>query len=150
VEGYGSVNVNVTTPTGKELFKLKNVAYIPGFHTNVMSHRRLRQAGYHWDDLNLQVRRDNTSEAVFYVDEVHDQYVIEYQPNTANAAFPVSSTAPRLPREADAYRWHLRMGHLGKDALEHLMSNVYGVKIKGPVVFNCEACVQAKAKKTIS
>ncbi len=47
VEGYGDVNVNVNTLVDKQLFLLKNVAYIPGFHTNVVSHRKLRQAGYH-------------------------------------------------------------------------------------------------------
>jgi hypothetical protein len=47
VEGYGDVNVNVNTPTGRQLFQLKSVAYIPGFHTNIVSHRKLRQAGYH-------------------------------------------------------------------------------------------------------
>jgi hypothetical protein len=30
------------------------------------------------------------------------------------------------------------------------MSNVYGVKIKGPIAFNCQACLQAKAKRQIS
>lgn len=148
VEGYGEVQVNVNTPAGKQLFLLKSVAYIPGFHTNVMSHRKLRQAGYRWDDLNLRIQRARTSETAFYVEEIHDQYVVEH--NIATAAFPVSSTAPRSPREADTYRWHLRMGHLGKDALERLMSNVYGVRIKGPVVFNCQACLQAKAKRQIS
>src|SRR5947207_7290969 len=83
VEGYGSVNVNVNTPAGKQLFELRNVAHIPGFHTNVMSHRKLRQAGYHWDDVNLQVKRDNTSETVFNVNEVHEQYVVEHNPATA-------------------------------------------------------------------
>jgi len=150
VEGYGSVNININTPIGQQLFQLRNVAYIPGFHTNVVSHRKLRQAGYHWDDVNLRVKQDNTSETVFYVEEVHEQYVVEHNPHSATAAFPVSSRAPRPPREADAYRWHLRMGHLGKEALERLMSNVYGVKIRGPIIFNCEACVQGKAKKNIS
>jgi hypothetical protein len=42
------------------------------------------------------------------------------------------------------------MGYLGKEALERLISNVYGVKIKGPVVFNYEACLQGKAKRNIS
>ena len=150
MEGYGEVQININTPTGRQLFELKNVAHIPGFHTNVVSHKKLRQAGYHWDDISLQIRRNNTSEAFFYVDEVHDQYVVEHQPNSATAAFPISSRAPRQPREADAYRWHLRMGHLGKEALERLMSSVYGVKIKGPIVFNCQACLQAKAKRQIS
>ena len=47
VEGYGDVNINVNILADKQLFLLKNVAYIPGFHTNIVSHRKLRQAGYH-------------------------------------------------------------------------------------------------------
>jgi len=72
VEGYGSVKVNVITPTGKELFELKNVAYIPGFHINVISYKKLRQARYHWNNINLRVKRNNTSETVFYVEEIYD------------------------------------------------------------------------------
>src|SRR5438876_6516127 len=68
VEGYGEVQVNVNTPAGKQLFQLRNIAYIPGFHTNVISHKKLRQARYHWDDINLRVKRDDTSETVFYVE----------------------------------------------------------------------------------
>ena len=82
------------------------------------------------------------------MEEIHEQYVVEHNPYTA--AFPVSSRNPRPPREADAYRWHLRMGHLGKEALERLVSSVYGVKIKGPLTINCQACLQAKAKQQIS
>jgi len=47
VEGYGEVQININTPIGRQLFQLKNVAHIPGFHTNVVSHKKLRQAGYH-------------------------------------------------------------------------------------------------------
>ena len=72
IKGYGNIKINVTTLTGEGLFKLKNIVYIPGFYTNIMSHRRLRQAGYHWDDVSLQVWRDNTSQTLFYVDEVYD------------------------------------------------------------------------------
>src|SRR5205814_2494319 len=108
VEGYGEVQVNIDTPIGKQLFLLQNVAHIPGFHTNIMSHKKLRQAGYRWDDINLRIQKETTFETIFYVNEVHDQYVVEH--TLATAVFPVSSRAPRLLREADAYRWHLRMG----------------------------------------
>ena len=72
VEGYGSVNININTPAGKQLFYLRNVAHIPGFHTNVVSHRKLRQAGYRWDDVNLRIQQETTSETIFYVNEVHE------------------------------------------------------------------------------
>ena len=42
------------------------------------------------------------------------------------------------------------MGHLGKEALERLVSNVYGVKIKGQLTIDCQAYLQVKAKKQIS
>ena len=93
VEGYGSVNININTLAGQQLFQLRNVAYIPSFHTNVVSHRKLRQAGYHWDDVNLQVKQDNTSETVFSVNEIHEQYIVKH--SSATAAFPTSSIAPR-------------------------------------------------------
>jgi hypothetical protein len=102
MEGYSEVHVNVNTPEGEHLFQLKNVTYISGFHTNVISHRKLRQAGYRWDNLNLRIQRAKILETVFYVKEIHDQYIIEY--NIATAAFPTSSINPRPPREADAYR----------------------------------------------
>jgi hypothetical protein len=70
--------------------------------------------------------------------EIHEQYMIKHNPNTA-VVFSVFSRAPRSLREADAYRWHLRMGHLGKKVLERLVLNVYGVKIRGPLTINCQA-----------
>ena len=76
--------------------------------------------------------------------------MVKYNSYLTTIAFPISSRAPRPRREADTYRWYLRMGYLGKEALERLISNIYGVKIKGPVVFNCQACLQAKAKRQIS
>jgi hypothetical protein len=76
--------------------------------------------------------------------------MIEYRPYSATAAFPIFFRAPRQPREADIYRWYLRIGYLDKEALERLIFNVYRIKIKGPIVFNYEAYVQAKAKRQIS
>ena len=70
MEGYGDVQININTPIGKQLFKLKDVTYIPGFYTNVMSHRKLRQARYYWDDISLQIKRG--SETVFNVNEIHE------------------------------------------------------------------------------
>ena len=76
--------------------------------------------------------------------------MIKHNLCSTTAAFPVSSRAPRSSQEADADRWHLQMRHLGKEALKRLVSNVYGVKIRGPLTVNCQACLQAKAKKQIS
>ena len=137
--------MRIRTPIGKALFLLKEVAYIPGFYTNVVAHKRLRNAGYSWDDVNNQIVKDN--QVAFFLEERAEQYVIEYNP--PQAAFPASTT-PRPPRDADAHRWHLRCGHIGQDALERLMSETYGVRIKGQLTINCEACTRATAKRKIS
>lgn len=148
ITGYGDVLLQVQTPTGQGLFLLKEVAYIPGFHTNVVAHKRLRKAGYSWDDVNNQVVKD--SQAIFYLREQADQYVIEYNEPTAQSAFPASSRAPRQPREADAYLWHLRSGHPSQEALEKLLTESYGVKIKGQLRNACESCALATANRQIS
>jgi hypothetical protein len=103
VTGYGDVIIRICTPTGEALFMLKEVAYISGFHTNVVAHKRLRKAGYSWDDINNRILKDG--QVAFYLEERDEQYVIEY--NSPKAAFPASAT-PRPPRDADANRWHLR------------------------------------------
>jgi Reverse transcriptase (RNA-dependent DNA polymerase) len=145
ITGYGDVVIRICTPTGEALFLLKEVAYISGFHTNVVAHKRLRKAGYSWDDINNNILRDG--QIAFYLKERDEQYVIEYNP--PKAAFSASTT-PRPPRDADANRWHLRYGHIGQDALERLMSETYGVRIKGQLTISCEACAQATAKRKIS
>jgi hypothetical protein len=145
ITGYGDVLIRISTPTGEALFQLKEVAYISGFHTNVVAHKRLRKAGYSWDDINNRIIKD--SQVAFYLEERDEQYVIEY--NSPKAAFPTSST-PRPPRDADANRWHLRYGHIGQDALERIMSDTYGVRIKGQLTISCEACVRATAKRKVS
>jgi hypothetical protein len=46
----------------------------------------------------------------------------------------------------DVMRWHLRLGHPGPQALEHLVNAYKGVRIKGLKTVECEACVtQGKA-----
>ena len=146
IKGYGKVLIRPSTPTGPGLFQLLEVAYVPGFHTNIVSHKRLKRAGYSWDDVNNRIIKDG--QVIFFLEERAEQYVVEY--SAPKAAFPASSTAPRPPRDADALRWHLRCGHLGQESLERLMSDTYGVRIKGPLTLDCESCIQAKAKQMVS
>ncbi|EED11551.1 hypothetical protein TSTA_008470 [Talaromyces stipitatus ATCC 10500] len=48
---------------------------------------------------------------------------------------------------ADSLRWHLRLGHPGPQAINHLVLN--GVRLRGPLTQKCEACAQVKAKGII-
>ena len=46
--------------------------------------------------------------------------------------------------------WHLRLGHLGADALEHLVEQTTGSKIVGPIKVECTDCATSKATRVIS
>lgn len=55
-----------------------------------------------------------------------------------------------LPREDPEFLWHLRSGHLGKEALEKLVSAARGVRINGVARIDCEYCAKAHATKVVS
>jgi len=148
ITGYGEVVIRAYTPTGEALFLLKEVAYVPSFHTNVVAHKRLRKAGYSWDDINNRIIKEN--EVAFYLDDRDKQYIIEYNTSSMKAVFPASSLTPRQPRDVDTHRWHLRYGHIGQDALEQLIFETYGVRIKGQLITTCELYIRATAKRKVS
>ena len=100
ITGYKEVFIRVRTPISEALFLLKEVAYIPGFYTTIVAHKRLRKAGYNWDDIQNRILKDN--KIIFYLDEQDEQYIIKY--NSPKAAFPAFSSTPRPPRDADAHR----------------------------------------------
>jgi hypothetical protein len=145
ITAYGEADIQVQTLQGAKVFHLTRVALIEGFHVNIVSHKRIRLAGYSWDDINLTIKQDQ--KVICSMEEKYGQYVLDYQPKQAVFA---SSKGPRPIREADAKGWHLRCGHIGKEALEKLISAAYGVKIQGQLTLECEDCIQAKAKEHVS
>src|SRR5882757_3628423 len=57
IASFGTVNVAVNTPQGIRQIQLTNVAYIPGFMTNLVSLSRLVQQGVHWNTETGQLTR---------------------------------------------------------------------------------------------
>jgi hypothetical protein len=57
------------------------------------------------------------------------------------------SWTKKAPKTGIAQRWHMRMGHPGPSALEHLVNASKGVKIKGPIIVQYEAYALAKIRK---
>lgn len=60
------------------------------------------------------------------------------------------SQDPSFPRSDSEELWHLRSGHLGKEALSKLVLNARGVKIRGTARKECESCALTHAKQIIS
>ncbi|KAL2137577.1 hypothetical protein VTI28DRAFT_8991 [Corynascus sepedonium] len=152
IRGYGSVDISMSTPfNGKQLLRLENVAYIPNFATNVASLRRLREQGFQWDTRPQTTLLRGPDGNIFgIVEDRYDQFVLEYvSEDTDRAAFFVrrnkfNSWTKRLPRKAEAHCWHLRLGHPGPGALEHLVNSTQGVRIKGITTAQCDACARGK------
>ena len=113
IEGYGTVRINLTRPSGKINIKLAHVAYIPEFQTNTVSYRRLLEKGIHWDTQNGIL----TFEGRLWcqLTDIGEQFVVEYQPV---AAFSADSQAPRPNSHSTVERRHQRMGHLHEGAVK--------------------------------
>lgn len=149
IHGYGDVDILMQTALGgSHILRLKNVAYVPDFATNVASVRRLRDEGIFWDNqLELLRRADGT--ALGMILDLHDQYVLEHPGDLDRAAFftrrnRFNSWTERRPRLAEADIWHLRLGHPGPEALEHLVNSTKGVRIRGPATKECDSCARGK------
>lgn len=157
IQGYGDVDIEVQGPKGQtRILHLRDVAYCESFACNLVSLRQLQKQGYWWDnrpDHNLLRRSDNS--IVAELQDHHDQYVLEYLPeDLPKGAFfarrnRFNSWTRRKPVLSEAMMWHLRLGHPGPQALEHLVNCSHGARIRGPTTVECDACGVSKAKRQI-
>lgn len=157
--GYGNVDIQIQGPKRKlQILRLYDVAYCENFAANLVSFYQLRKQGYWWDTRpqhNCLRRADDT--VVAYLRENHNQFILEYisddHPYTRMAFYirrnKFNSWTKRRPVTGDAMRWHLRLGHPGPQALEHLINTSKGVRIKGLKTVECDACGTSKAKRQI-
>ena len=154
--GYGDVDIEIKTRTEARILRLHDVAFCENFACNLVSLRQLRKRGIWWDTRPGQnnLRQSDNSVLCELVDRF-DQYVIEDIPEEiVPSAFHTrrnkfNSWTQKPPNKADALKWHLRLGHPGPQALEHLVNCSKGAKIKGIRTVECDDCGVAKAKRQI-
>ncbi|KAI8930550.1 hypothetical protein NX059_012545 [Plenodomus lindquistii] len=131
---------------------LHDVAICPDFLCNLVSFRLLRQQGIWWDtkaDPTTLRKSDNT--IIGSLQELHGQWVIEHH-TPAPAAYHTHKATSRTLRRAQiapALVWHKRLGHPGPAAVEHLVQQAEGVRIKGITTVECDSCGRAKARRQI-
>ncbi|KAF5197653.1 Transposon ty1-dr1 gag-pol polyprotein, partial [Thalictrum thalictroides] len=168
IQGYGEVIIYLKSdkyPAGRPL-TLKNVAFVPTLHTNVTSLRLLNIAGVHWDTelsiLKLNGRHFADTPMIF------NQWVLEYKPilpssehvynaslqNFKNDQKQMHGNSSRASKtQTGTYDdWHVRMGHLYKEALLKLPLVTKGCKMTTtkPTKQVCEVCRLSNAKRIIS
>jgi Reverse transcriptase (RNA-dependent DNA polymerase) len=156
IQGYGNVDIEVQGSNGTQLLRLYDVAFCEDFACNLVSLRQLRKQGLWWDNrsgYNHLRRSDNSVVAV--LEDHYDQFVLEFTPeNLSKSAFYTrrnlyNSWTERRPAYGDAMKWHLRLGHPGPQALQHLVNCSTGARIRGPTTVECDACGQGKMKRRI-
>src|ERR1700742_3258608 len=134
--------------------RLYNVAYCENFACNIVSLRVLNKQGYAWDNevsqpgQNFLRRRDGS--IVCKVLRLHEQFVIEDIPyDVSRQSFftrrnRFNTWTTRRPNPTDGMKWHLRLGHPGPKALEHLVNHSKNARIKGPTTVECDHCAVSK------
>ena len=145
------LNMGKNVPPTK--FTLRNVAYIPGYHTNLVSYWLLQKKRFWFNgwDKSLVIGPPSKYKIVCKLLVKYQQYILQFSPvPTSEGSFGVSSRNPKPVRDGTAEQWHLRTGHIGKTALEQLVHQVTGVRLKGLPLIKCTDCSQASGTQIIS
>jgi hypothetical protein len=149
IEGFGSVDVTVQTPSGPKLIELQHTALVTSFHTSVVSLKRIVSKRVYWDMEHHRLTKEG--ETFCTVQTHHDQWVLEFNPSADLSAFAAWSAQPRPIVGASPLIWHLRLGHPNADIVNHLPESVIDVKTeKAPTKIECETCSVSKAQAVIS
>lgn len=158
---------------GLQDLTLRNVALVDNFHINIVSEYLLRKTGiwYSGFDNTLRVGDHKDSVEVKKLLKKGNITFIDYQPRSsylgsrripssdASIMSPLALVTTRAKRRsqepvqtrADTVEmWHLRSGHLSRGALEKLVLNARGVKIRGVSRLECQHCATTYAKQVIS
>src|SRR6266576_3248663 len=69
IVGYGTAAVTIDHPDGKKQIRLSQVAYIPGFHTNLVCLQKLNKKGVYWN---------NEKNTLYYSDNIMYAYYSYY------------------------------------------------------------------------
>lgn len=164
IEGVGSVTVHVDTPSGPGLIQLDDVAYVPGFHWNLMNMDSLEKEGLFFNTRTCWMEyadRSNafkaTKHGAFRVVEPHIKHAVVNAESREEAAKAFAmARKSRTPQIAIASldTWHARLGHIRKEALKQVPKAVEGVTL-GTDDFQrtselCPECSLAQAHQQIS
>jgi hypothetical protein len=172
VEGRGTVKINIEGPGGASReFTLLNVVFLPHLHTSIVSEDLLERKGFWKNGYTKTVNRGapGKDEVICHIQKKHGQNVLEYNefssylpvPSSFSSVFVLprsrqsrrrkrTSRDPKPPRVDSADIWHLRLGHLGPEALERLVFSARNVRIRGIPKKECQICSISKASRIIS
>jgi hypothetical protein len=137
--GFGNISIQTGSETAPKKLILENVAYVPGFHTNIISVYRLRARDISWDQEWLYTQQGKLART-----PLNSKGLWVLQKCTY-----FDTNAVRMPQNLTKHDlWHKRLGHIGDRATEHLPINRSSNRDSVPQ--HCEICALSKAKQQIS
>jgi hypothetical protein len=154
VEAYGTVNITVQTPQGPKTIQLSEVAYAPGFMTNLVSESRLKKKGVYFDNYKMHLHDKGITLAK--VDEQDGLYVLESNSASFDAATSNTSTKTAMStcKKGTMQEWHEIMAHASTEAIKHMITATQGAVITDPTTTirtnKCETCALSKSTEIIS
>lgn len=150
IAGYGTVEVYGRTPQNKPFIaRLKNVAYVPGFLTNIISTDLSANRGIYFNQRRM-VLEDTDEKPLCKITRLFKQNVLEYNEVKNYTAFAARRSDRPLKSTASADVWHNRLGHPSQKAISLLDKTVEGVEVTPGSEDMCETCNLAKAPQQIS
>jgi hypothetical protein len=164
IQGVGNVSVHVHIPEGPSLISLEDVAYVPGFHLNVINTDSLEKQGLFFNTRTCWMEYvDGTNAfkatkhgAFRVVESPLEDLILESASSTSIAQAFAIARRSRTPSTAVATMdtWHARLGHIRKEALEKVPHAVDGVAL-GTRDFErtselCPECQLAQAHQQVS
>ena len=171
IEAFGTVDVSLNTPNGPLTITLKEVAFIPGYLTNIISLERMNAVGIHWDSERPTYLKRNGS-TFAYLEQVGRHWVVQkdiqfedYDYGTKSySVFATKktrsdrgvrkSTKP-LETTITAAMAHNVFGHASPEVIDHLEGSLRGLRIDKSVsapsnTVKCTSCATSKATEIIS
>ncbi|KAI0993009.1 hypothetical protein K3495_g15175, partial [Podosphaera aphanis] len=153
IESIGTATITVRGPDGPVDLILRDVAYMPGYFTNIVSITKLETDNIYMDTRQrvLYTMKDDQPRIVAHCPRENGHFILSTRELiTASAFSQLSTTSDEITQSSK--RMHEAMGHLGPKALSLLPSSTTGAifRGRGPTTVECEACALAKAKQIIN
>ena len=155
IESYGTLNVDVDTPTGPGFIILANVAYVSNFLTTVASMDLFKAKGVYFD--NSVPHLHQKGKTMFQIYSVGGHYTFKPQGHRQQTQPQQHSQAHAIVKKTrTANEWHSIMAHPSHDSVMHLEQATSDVVISDlstaqiPKTNECETCALTKSHVKVS
>lgn len=141
--GNGKINITLTGPNNQPFnITVKNVAYIPSMHTNIIAVSSSKRKGAYLDGRTNKLMRDNN-----WFAHLHERggHLLFTKGKSTHIALQLTSSG-----RPD---WHRRLGHPGPYVLKQIKSSYYGINEVSNDTNNsvdCEVYALSKSHQQIS